>query len=367
MKKSDYDYYEILGVNLESDEESIKKAYRKMAMKYHPDKNPGDSKAEEMFKKVSEAYEVLSDSNKRRQYDSGGMVDTDSFFVNSNDLFSSVFGRGGGTFSFSMGDVPFFHRSPRVNPDNRLVYRAKMEDIINGVKTEIQFNRQISCPKCFGMGHKQSKEKCKVCGGTGNRTSRSGNMIISTTCNKCMGSGKHMEDCQDCHRQGFSSLTERISLTIPSGVTPLTALRIQGKGNEVFMGDQKVIGDTYIVIDYPNEYKGVVLMNGDIHTSIRVPFHAALNDEKIKVDILGCKEIEFNLDFNNKSGHVYKVAKAGIKENNDAYIKVFLDFPKNKVKKENIKKLIDVMREVYGKCPTNFKPEGSDNNSRSSG
>lgn len=361
MKNKTEDYYEILGVKKEDNEETIKKAYRKKAMQYHPDKNPGDKASEEMFKKVSEAYEILSDPNKKAQYDSGGNIG--SLFANPQDIFSSFFGGNRG-FSFSFGNQGF-QNAPRISQDTKGVYRASLKDVITGAKIDVQLKRQNSCHKCFGSGHKGNQEKCRTCNGQGMRTVVNGNMTMSTTCDACFGLGQKHTPCPDCNGQGYHVSYDKISLTIPVGIPPLSTLRIAGKGNEVFVDKQKVTGDAYIMIDYPTKYQGVTMENGNIYTSITVPFTSVLNEDEITVNILDCKNIGFKMDANNKSGHTYKIEHGGVKEHNDAFVKVFIDFPKNKISDEDRQKLIKITREIYGQSPTIFKPESSDNSSGS--
>jgi len=354
VKRTTEDYYAILGVAKDADAETIKKAYRKKAMQFHPDKNPGNKKAEETFKKISEAYEVLSDSDKRKQYDFGG--DIGSFFSNPQDIFANFFNNN--RFGFSFNDRPArnVHRIP---PDTKGVCRVSLKDIIVGTKIDLQLERKKSCNKCFGTGYKDSKEKCKVCNGQGMKTVASGNMIMSTSCNACSGTGIKSENCSHCKGTGYHTSSEKISLTVPPGINPLTTLKLQGKGNEIFINGQNITGDAYVVIDYPTSYKGVDVRNGDIFTSVKIPFTSVLNEDEITVNILDCKEIRFKLESNRQSGYTYRIERCGIKEHNNAFIKVFVDLPKNIISEENKKKLIKLTRKVYGEPPTRFDPDNS--------
>lgn len=354
MKKRKKDYYEVLGVERNADESALKKAYRSLAQKFHPDKNPGDKTCEEKFKEVAEAYEVLSDSQKRTRYDRGdvefeGGIDIDPF-----DVFSSFFGNVSG---FPRGFSP---RSRRVSPDNKMVYRASIEEIINGSNVIVGFNRQMACSECMGAGSQNSSAKCPGCRGSGMKSRRSFNMFFSSTCDECYGMGREYKKCPQCNGEGYLLKQEKLSISIPKGVSPMSTLRLKGMGNEVYYEKQKVVGDTYVVIDYPQSHNGVSIKNGDIYVSILVPFDTILNEEKIKVNILGCKEIEFKTDCNKPSGCQYCIKEEGIMSNCNAFIKVFVDFPKNKLSKENIKKLANLMREVYGEPNTRFDPSSSD-------
>ena len=355
MKKSHKDYYKILGVDRNADADVIKKEYRKNALKYHPDKNPNNKEAEETFKLVAEAYEVLSDPNKKARYDNGDNLDS---FFNAQDIFSSVFGSS----QFSFGDFSrsFSQRTPNISTDTKNIYRASMKDIISGVKTEIDLKRKKYCNKCFGIGHKDTNDVCKICNGRGIINRATGNIIFSTNCSACFGSGKKMEPCQHCHGKGFLDISEKILLTIPPGINPLSTMKIPKKGNEIFIDNQNLIGDAYIVIDYPVQDKGIILDNGNIYMSITVPFTSVLEEKEVIVDVLGCKDISFRLDSKLASGHIYKISHAGINDNS-AFVKVFIDFPKNKISSEDRERLIKLMRDIYGECPQNFRPESTDN------
>lgn len=358
MKKPDKDYYELLGVDREASDDAIKKAYRQNALKHHPDRNQGNKESEEMFKAISEAYEVLSNPEKRRQYDMTGSADFDGIHFDPWGVFGNVVNNASFVFN---GDNLF---ASRINPDNRVVYRASLEDIIIGKKVEVRFYRYIACEKCHGKKYEEKKGKCSECNGTGRQNRAVGsNMVFSTGCPRCSSTGKNIITCSKCNGAGHHRVEEKVLVTIPPGVNPMSILRLQGKGNEVFINGQKVIGDTYVVIDYPRQQRGVLLENGNIHTLIRVPFDSVLNENKIKVNILGCKEIEFKLDSTKKSGYQYKVESGGISNNNSAYVKVFIDFPKNKISDDNRRKLVELMREIYGEPDTRFKPESSSDNS----
>ena len=352
MSKKHKDYYKILGVGKDADAESIKKVYRKLALEFHPDRNPNNKEAEEKFKEISEAYAVLSDPNERQKYDHGGM---DSHFSNFNFNFNPF-----DIFSSTMDSNSFFNQNMKVHPDNKMAYRIKMEDVITGGKTQLEFNRFIACDKCLGKGSivSNSHDKCKACNGSGHRTlNMNGNMMFSSACNQCGGTGNEIKKCKDCGANGYKKVSEKVAIDIPAGINPMTTLRIKGKGNEVYWNDKKVTGDSYIIVDYPREYKGVSLNNGNIYTSVRVPIDSILSEETIMVNILGCKNVQFKLDHTKNSGHQYKVEKQGVKDENFAVVKVFIDLPKNKISKNDKEKLTQIMREIYGAPSTQFEPE----------
>jgi molecular chaperone DnaJ len=237
-----------------------------------------------------------------------------------------------------------------------MVYRASMEDVIKGKKIEVDFVRHITCGKCQGEGCIEKEEQCDVCKGQGMLNSLNGNVYFSMTCGECGGSGKKMEKCKDCEGKGSASVSEKANVNIPAGIGPLSALKMTGKGNTVYFNGQKTTGDTYIIIDYPQKERGVLLMNGDIHSSIVVPFNTVMSEKEIKVDILGCKEVTLKLDSSKKTGHQYKIEHQGVTDKNNAFIKVFLDLPKNKIDGGSKKKIIDLMEEIYGSPTLQFNP-----------
>jgi molecular chaperone DnaJ len=376
VKNQSEDYYEILDVAKDADAATIKKAYRKKALEFHPDRNPNNKQAEEMFKKISAAYEVLSDSDKRIRYDRGSLEGFN--FANPQDIFSSfftgsftdsVFGPNVNNDVFGLRDFAFVNPKVSLVPkDLKLTCRISPKDVMVGVKAEIELKRCKACSHCLGRGHRRGGKKCKDCNGKGLRTHVTGNTMVSMTCPNCHGSGEEIESCPDCSGIGYKRVSEKIIVTIPIGLDPLSTLRLQGKGNEIYSQDgtgTKIVGDAYIVIDYPSTDGIITINKGDIYTSIHVPFTTALNEEEISVDIYGYKELVFKLNSQNMSGFTYKIAKKGIKEHNNAYIKVFIDFPENKIGEEDRQKILKVMKDVYGEPPRKFRPVPSNNDRRS--
>jgi len=254
------DYYEILGVGKNADESEIKKAYRKMALKYHPDKNPGDSESEEKFKEAAEAYEVLSNPNKRARYDQyghagvggaagggfGGGMNMDDIFSQFGDIFGGHFGFGGGS---SRG-------GKRVNRGTNLRIKVKLtlEEIANGVEKKIKVNKFISCNTCHGTGADKGSAftTCSTCRGSGQVTrvvnTILGQMQTTSTCPSCGGEGQMIkEKCKTCFGDGIVRGEEVISINIPAGVANDMQLSMSGKGNAAPRGG--VPGDLLIVIE----------------------------------------------------------------------------------------------------------------------
>ncbi len=241
MAESKRDYYEVLGVDRGADEAAIKKAYRQLAKKYHPDMNPGDKEAEKKFKEASEAYAVLSDADKRRQYDQfghsafeGGGAGAGGFDfsgMDMGDIFGDIFGDlfGGRRRGASNG--------PQKGKSLRAIVKIKFEEAVFGCEKEIDITLKDECPTCGGSGARPgtSPSTCSKCGGKGKvmytQQSLFGMMQQVQTCPDCNGSGKIITDkCPECHGHGYVSNRKRISVSIPAGINDGQSVRIQGKG-----------------------------------------------------------------------------------------------------------------------------------------
>ena len=255
------DYYEVLGVPKDADDAAIKRAYRQLAKKYHPDMNPGDKEAEAKFKEASEAYAVLSDADKRRQYDQfghaafeggaggagGGGFDFD--FGDMGDIFGDIFGGmfGGGSSSRRNSN------GPRRGADIRVNVRITFAESVTGTKKKIDVTLKDECSKCHGTGAKPgtSPETCKKCGGRGQVTvtqqSFLGMMRSVQPCPDCHGTGKIVkEKCPDCYGTGYISSKKTIEVNIPAGIDNGQCVRIQGKGEPGTNGGPR--GDLLVAV-----------------------------------------------------------------------------------------------------------------------
>jgi len=343
------DYYKILEVERNADESAIKKAYRAAAMKYHPDKNQGDKEAEEKFKQVSEAYEILSDPQKKAFFDSNGFYDSGRGRQSNNSPFTDSFS------SFFRGNYQNQRSHMNVSPDNKFLYTTSLKEAIMGGKPSIDIKRHIACEECKGHGSFKTDEVCEACNGAGRRRQQAGNMIFETTCGQCSGSGKNMKECNKCHGKAYTLENLKIKLNIPSGIRPLTTLKIKGKGNVIYVENSKYTGDAYVVVDYPTSHDGVELdPMGNIHASITVPFNTVMSGEKITVDILGCKTVKFKLNTDTKTGQRYRIKGHGARDNTNAFIKVFVDIPEKHIDEEARKCIIESLEKAYGEAPTTF-------------
>lgn len=258
---SKQDFYQTLGVSKSASADEIKKAYRKLAMQYHPDKNPGDKAAEKKFKEISEANDVLSDAGKRAKYDQYGH---DSFMhqnqggggPTADDIFSAFMGGGGGGESIfesffgggsSRGESA---NSPQKGASKRTSLTISFLDAVKGVEKEIQITRYATCSSCDGSGAANPKaiKNCSQCRGTGNVTMRQGFFTMSQPCPSCHGAGKIISDpCKECSGQGQTKKKEQVTLKIPAGIDNEMRLRVAGKGDAGHNGGPA--GDLHVTIN----------------------------------------------------------------------------------------------------------------------
>ena len=250
------DYYEVLGVNKNASAEQIKSAYRKLAVKHHPDKNKGDKASEEKFKEASEAYHILSNSERKQNYDNfghaafenggggrGGFGNFD-FSNHFSDIFEDFFGEGFG------GGGRRSRRSNNRGSDLRYDLSINLEEAFSGKKQDIKFSTSEKCDKCSGSGSKpgHSASTCSMCGGHGQVRSSQGFFTVQQTCPQCGGAGEEITHaCTSCNGQGKKQATKRLSVTIPKGVDDGTRIRLSGKGEAGSKGGSN--GDLYLFIN----------------------------------------------------------------------------------------------------------------------
>ena len=306
------DYYEILNVNRDADEDKIKKAYRKLAIQFHPDKNPGDKVAEDKFKEATEAYEVLRDPEKRARYDRFGHAglegmgaDFGGFGINLDDLFGDVFGDLFGGFSGGAQRTPKRGRSLQYN------LNVTLEDVIHGKEITIQVPRIESCPTCEGSGAKRgtSPVTCPQCYGRGQISQSQGFFTMSRTCPRCRGEGAIIQEpCQSCGGKGAVRNTHDIPLNIDKGVDTGFKYQLQGEGEAGANGAPP--GDLFVVINV-EPHERFQRDRNDLITSAKISFVQATLGGTIEVDCIDGKE-ELHIPPGTQYGAQLRIPNKGI-------------------------------------------------------
>jgi len=352
---TEIDYYELLEVTKNSDKSTIKKAYRKMAMKYHPDKNPDDHEAEEKFKAVNEAYQVLSDDEKRQLYDrygkagleghgqrgggfsGGGFDDLGSIF---EEMFSnSGFGGFGGS---SRGRE---RKTYNYNLDVAVELEIEFNEAIFGCKKEVKYSYKDACSDCKGTGAKDGKlSTCSHCGGQGQVHMRQGFMTFAQTCPHCNGSGQAATTkCKTCNATGYKIKKDKFDVTIPEGVNDGNRIRVSNKGNIAPDGTR---GDLYLQIKV-NEDSHYVRHDDDIYFEVPIFFTQVALGASIKIPGLR-GELELNIPIGTKDKEQFKFDGEGVKSvqgygKGDLIVQIKINYPKvvNNEQKELLEKLQD--------------------------
>lgn len=316
---TDKDYYEILEIDKSANAGEIKKGYRKMAMKYHPDRNPDDKEAEENFKAVNEAYQVLSDPEKKALYDRYGKSGLQSsgfqgfsdrgfedIFDDLGSIFDSVFGSGGFGQSFKQKR----RSGQKYNLDQAVELKLSFRDAVFGCTKEIDVEYKSPCQPCKGTGAKDGNmQTCPECGGRGQVFMRQGFMTFSQTCPACQGTGHSAaEKCSTCSGAGYALEKETIEISIPEGVDTGNRIRVSGKGN---IGPDRVRGDLYLVIDVEND-EHFIRNNDDIYLEVPVFFTQIILGAEIKIPSL-VGELNLTLPTNAKDKQQFTFRGEGVK------------------------------------------------------
>ncbi|MFW6217943.1 MAG: molecular chaperone DnaJ, partial [Verrucomicrobiota bacterium] len=294
------DYYETLGVSRDASGDELKKAYRKLAVKYHPDKNPGDAAAEAKFKEISEAYDILKDEEKRAAYDrfghaafqGGGMgrAGGGGGYHDPFDIFREAFGGGGGGGGifeeFFGGGGGRSAGGANHGADLRYDLEITLEEAAKGVEKEIRYRRPVECKKCNGSGAEpgSSKVTCPTCGGVGQVTSNRGFISFRQVCPSCHGAGQTIEKpCSNCRGEGRVIDSSTVKVRIPAGVSTGSKLRSAGKGEAGQMGGQA--GDLYIIV-HVKEHELFERQGDDLFCEVPIKFTLAALGGSIKVPTL---------------------------------------------------------------------------------
>ncbi len=322
------DYYELLGVNRSASADELKKAYRKLAMKYHPDRNQGDKAAEEKFKEVSEAYEVLSDPNKRQKYDQFGHDGLKSSFgpggfdfgrdfthgADLQDILGSIFGGGGGIFDDFFGGGR--RRSsrpggPQAGADLRFDIEIDFEEAAFGSERKITLPISVQCEDCSGSGVTpgSKRETCRQCGGAGSVISGGGFFQVRQTCPVCSGEGSLVTNpCNKCNGSGRVKANKRITLKIPKGVETGSRLRLSGKGEGGLRGGPA--GDLYVVIRV-KPHSVFRRREDDLFCEVPVPFETLVLGGEIQVPTID-GYAKLKIAAGTETGKVFRLRKKGM-------------------------------------------------------
>lgn len=360
------DYYELLGVGKSATADELKKAYRKKAVQYHPDKNPGNKEAEEMFKKVSEAYDVLNDPDKRAAYDryghaafQGGMGGggprgggMGGGFHDPFDIFREVFGQGGGggggIFDEMFGGGG--RDGGRDGADLRYDLEITLEEAARGAEKEISFRKNVTCERCDGSGAEPGSRKvtCSTCRGAG-QIRRSGGIITFTqTCPTCGGAGTRIEKpCSACHGEGRTPKTTKLNVRIPAGVDTGSRLRSSGNGEAGLAGGHA--GDLYIVLTV-KEHELFERHGDDLYCEIPIKFTLATLGGSIEVPTLFGKA-SLKIPVGTQSGTTFRLRDKGMPSlrggrQGDQLVRVHVEVPTSLTSAQ--RKLLEEFAKISG-------------------
>ena len=340
---SKQDYYQLLGVSKTSSADEIKKAYRKLAMQYHPDKNPGNKEAEAKFKQISEAYEILQDPQKKAMYDQYG---------------HSAFAQGGGRsqaqngdfsdafediFSQFMGGGSRSKRRPQSTNIRGadLTYRINisLEEAFLGKNQEINFTTNIRCDDCSGVGSKDSggQKNCPDCGGHGVVRMQQGFFAVEQTCGRCMGAGKIISNpCKSCGGYGRYQKQKKLSVSIPSGIEDGSRMRLLGEGEAGVRGGEN--GDLYISVSI-SPHKIFKVDGADLHRKLDIKFTTAALGGDVEVETIDGGKVMLKIPVGTQNGDQLKLRDKGMSKvrsssRGDLFAHIFIEVPKKLTSKQ---------------------------------
>lgn len=352
------DYYEVLGVSRDSDGRTIKSAYRKLALKWHPDRNEGNAEAEVKFREAAEAYEVLSDDNKRALYDRGGhealrgggfsgfQGDVGDIFSNFGDIFSEIFGGGFG----GGGGNP---NRPMVGADQRFDLEITMDEAFTGVTRTIEVPRLTPCEPCNGTGAEGGEVvSCQVCGGRGQVVQRRGGFMLATTCRACGGAGRTAKaHCPECKGEGQVEKRRKLEVRVPPGIDG-ERLRLQNEGHSGMNGGPP--GDLYVFVSV--QAHPVFVRNGsDLHCEVAIDFPTACLGGEAQIPRLVEGEHDVEIPAGAQPGDVVRIDDAGMpklgsRQKGDLLVHLTIDVPQKLT--DSQKEKLEDLRSVMSKRPT---------------
>ena len=367
MAQEKRDYYEVLGVSKTATEAEIKKAYRKLAMKYHPDYNPGDKEAEEKFKEINEAHEVLSDPEKRQRYDQYGFAGVDPNYgagqgggfgggfggVDLGDIFGDIF--GGGFGGFGGGSARANPNAPRKGQDIRVRITLSFDEAVHGCKKNITITRQQQCTECNGTGAAPgtSPETCPDCGGRGYtiRQQRTpfGVMQSQQPCTRCGGKGKLVKNpCKSCHGSGKVATKKTLEVNIPMGIDDDQSFALRGMGDAGANGGPA--GDVIVMVTVrPDD---LFQRDGyDVWVTVPITFSQAVLGDNVTVPTIDGK-VEYTVPEGTQSGTTFRLRGKGVpyvggKGRGDQYVKVNVEIPKKltRAQRDALKAFEDTLKD----------------------
>ncbi|MDA8537836.1 molecular chaperone DnaJ [Candidatus Pelagibacter bacterium] len=354
------DFYDVLGVSKNASPEELKSAYRKLAVKYHPDKNPGDTKAEDKFKEASEAYGILSDKEKKQNYDNfghaafdgggrqgGGFGGSGFGGADFSDIFEDFFGDFGGG-----GRSRGRRNSNNRGSDLRYDLSITLEEAFEGKKQDIKFSTTEKCNTCKGNGSKpgSSPDRCTICGGNGKVRSNQGFFTVQQTCPQCAGSGEEITNpCNDCNGQGSKQTSKKISVTIPKGVDDGTRIRLAGKGEAGTKGGTS--GDLYLFVNV-NSHDLFKRSDENLFFEFPISIADAALGTTIEIPTIDGGKAKIKIPDGTQNGKQFRLKGKGMpymrgSGNGDLYVQVNTEVPisLNKAQKELLEKFREIENE----------------------
>ncbi|MFP6901951.1 MAG: molecular chaperone DnaJ [Opitutales bacterium] len=359
------DYYEVLGVSRDASETELKKAYRKLAVKHHPDKNPGDKEAEERFKQISEAYDVLKDPEKRRRYDQLGHAAFQGGGtgpVDPVDLFNQIFGSFGGGGGGGFGGIfdEFFgggaggaggHGSGAAcGADLRYDLEITLDEAAKGVEKEVRYRRKAPCKACGGSGAEagSGKKHCTTCGGQGQVATNRGFISFQRTCPQCNGVGSIIENpCRSCSGEGRVGEISKLKIKIPPGVDTDSRLCSRDQGESGAQGGSS--GDLYVVVRV-KDHEVFQRINDDLYCEIPIKFTLAALGGTIEAPTLSGK-VELKIPSGTQSGTVFRLSGNGMPNlrtgrKGNQMVRISVEVPKRLTKEQ--RKYLEDFAEACG-------------------
>lgn len=341
------DYYEVLEVSKNAGEDEIKKAYRKMALKYHPDRNKGNEEAEAKFKEATEAYEVLRDPQKRAQYDKfghegvggfegfgrGAYTDFSDIFgdFDLGDIFEGFFGGGGGGFNTRGGGQR--SRKSRRGADIQYDLTLSLEEAATGKEVQIEIPRHESCSTCSGSGAAPGSKSsvCPTCGGTGTVRQSQGFFSVTQTCYRCNGEGKIIANaCKSCGGSGLVQHKRKITVKVPPGVESGSRLKITGEGEQTSGEGSR--GDLYVML-HVKKHSLFERHGSDLLLDVNISFPLAALGGEIQIDTIYGQKVKLKIPAGSQSGQIFRLKGQGLQYlgsygKGDQHVRINIEIPK---------------------------------------